>query len=159
MNIRRVVTGHDEAGKAVVWKDESNPNPFRPVDKIVGALMWVTDESPFDFTKNEDMGARRVGTAPPAGGTRFAVLEIEPGNEFHARHRTDSIDYIICMAGEIDMHLDDSVVKLAAGDVLIQRGTNHAWVNRGSMPARLAVILIDGKPKRAGSVSGGQLAR
>ena len=159
MKLRRVVTGHDATGKAVIWKDEVNPNQFHPVDRIVGALMWVTDESPFDFTKNEDMGALRVGTAPPAGGTRFAVLEIEPGNEFHALHRTDSIDHVICMAGEIDMHLDEAVVKLAAGDVLIQRGTSHAWVNRGSAPARLAVILLDGKPKRAGSVSGSRLAR
>jgi len=158
MKIRRVVTGHDGSGKAVVWRD-GNPDPFHPVEKITGALMWLTDETPFDFTRHEDMGNRRVGTAPPPGGTRFAVLEIEPGNELHGLHRTDSVDYVICLAGEIDMHLDDSVVKLAAGDVLIQRGTRHAWVNRGSVPARLAVVLVDGKPKRAGSVGGGQLAR
>jgi quercetin dioxygenase-like cupin family protein len=159
MKVRRVVTGHDATGKAVIWKDDFSANQFRPVDKIVVSLMWLTDETPFDFTRSEDMGERKVGTAPPAGGTRFAVLEIEPGNEFHGLHRTDSVDYVICLAGEIDMHLDESVVKLAAGDVLIQRGTHHAWVNCGAVPARLAVILVDGKPKRAGSVSGKQLAR
>ena len=94
------------------------------------------------------MGERKLGIAPPPGGTRFSVVEIQPGNAPYL-HRTDSLDYVICLQGEVEMQLDDGAsVKLAAGDVLVQRGTNHAWLNRGSAPCRLAVVLIDGKPKR-----------
>jgi uncharacterized cupin superfamily protein len=61
-------------------------------------------------------------------------------------HRTETIDYAIVLAGEIDMDMDDSTVKLKAGDVVIQRGTSHAWVNRSSQSARIAFVLIDAKP-------------
>ena len=61
-------------------------------------------------------------------------------------HRTETIDYVIVIYGEVEMDLDDSTVKLRAGDVLVQRGTNHAWVNRGSEPARIAFVLIDAQP-------------
>jgi naringenin degradation protein FdeH len=60
-------------------------------------------------------------------------------------HRTRTIDYALILSGEIDMLLDDSEVHLKAGDVLIQRGTNHAWVNRGDAPCRVAFILLDAK--------------
>ena len=67
-----------------------------------------------------------------------------------AMHRTRTIDYAIVMAGEIDMLLDDSEIHLKAGDVLVQQGTNHAWVNRGTEPCRIAFILVDAKePERA----------
>jgi quercetin dioxygenase-like cupin family protein len=65
-------------------------------------------------------------------------------------HRTDSIDYIVVMAGEIDMELDGSTVHLKAGDVMVQRGTIHNWVNRGTEPCVLAVVLVDAKPVEAG---------
>ena len=147
MNVRRIVTGHDAHRKALVWQDGQATNQQSRADKIVSALIWSTDATPFDYTRDEDMGARSLGIAPPAGGTRFSVLEIQPGNAAYM-HRTDSIDYVICVAGEIEMELDDSTVKMRAGDVMVQRGTNHAWVNRGSGPCRLAVVLLDGKPKR-----------
>ena len=73
------------------------------------------------------------------------VIDFPPGNE-PRMHRTETIDYVIVIAGEIDMDLDGSTVHLRAGDVMVQRGTNHAWVNRGSAPARLAFVLIDAKP-------------
>jgi quercetin dioxygenase-like cupin family protein len=77
------------------------------------------------------------------------VIEFAPG--LAARnHRTDSIDYIVIISGEIDMELDDSVVHLKAGDVMVQRGTIHNWVNRGTAPCVLAVILIDAKSVEAG---------
>jgi quercetin dioxygenase-like cupin family protein len=64
-------------------------------------------------------------------------------------HRTDSIDYVICLQGEVEMQLDDgATAKMAAGDVMVQRGTHHAWVNRGRTACRLAVVLIDATPKR-----------
>ena len=78
-------------------------------------------------------------------GTIFRVLEFAPGVA-PRNHRTDSIDYLVVLSGEIDMELDDTVVHVKAGDVLVQRGTIHNWVNRGTEPCVMAVILIDAKP-------------
>ena len=148
MKLRRIVTGHDAKGSAIVWRDGPPPTEFSGADKVVATLVWSTDSVPFDYTRDEDMGARKLGIAPPAGGTRFSVVEIQPGNAPHM-HRTDSIDYVICLQGEIEMQLDDGAsVRMQAGEVMVQRGTSHAWVNRGSVPCRLAVVLVDGKPKR-----------
>ena len=87
------------------------------------------------------------------------MIEFKPGNQLHGLHRTDTIDYVICMSGEIDMEMDDSTVRMKAGDVMIQRGTNHGWINRGTMPARVAFVLVDGQPKRVEFVKGTQSAR
>lgn len=157
IQIRRIVTGHDAEGKAVVWIDGPAANRKSPEPEVTSTLMWATDETPADFTANLDAGNRTLGTAPPAGGTRFCVIEFQPGNK-RRLHRTDTIDYVICMSGEIDMDLDDTTVHMRAGDIMVQRGTVHSWVNRGTEPARLAFVLVDGKPKRAGSVSGPQQA-
>lgn len=157
--IRRVVTGHDAGGHPVFWIDGDATNHKFPSEKISSTLMWSTDQSPTEIFSSKDEGARILGSAPPPNGSRFTMMEFLPGNEGHL-HRTDTIDYVICIAGEIDMFLDDTqFVTLRAGDVLIQRGTNHAWVNRGTVPCRLAVILLDALPKRAGSVSGLESAR
>ncbi len=155
--IRRIVTGHDADGKAVVWIDGLATNKKCPEPEVTSILMWVTDETPADFSAHFDAGERILGTAPPAGGTRFCVIEFRPGNRSHV-HRTDTIDYVICVSGEIDMDLEDTTVHMKAGDVMVQRGTGHSWVNRGTEPARLAFVLVDGKPKRTGSVSAGQQA-
>jgi uncharacterized cupin superfamily protein len=61
-------------------------------------------------------------------------------------HRTETLDYVIVLEGEIEMDMDDSTVTLKAGDVLIQRGTNHTWMNRSQQRARIAVVLVDAKP-------------
>lgn len=151
--IRRVVTGHDGEGKAIVSIDAVATNR-KYVDKAASTLVWLTDRSPCDVLSAEDTGLRQTGTAPPPQGTRFCVIEFLPGNKPHGLHRTDTIDYVICISGEIDMDLDDSTVTLRAGDVMVQRGTNHAWVNRKAAPARLAFVLIDGEPKRDGSIAG-----
>ena len=84
---------------------------------------------------------------------------MQPGNALHGQHRTDTIDYCVCLTGEIEMLLDDQKVVLKAGDVLIQRGTNHAWINRGTQAARVFFVLVDAQPKRAGSVAGAGQAR
>jgi quercetin dioxygenase-like cupin family protein len=107
----------------------------------------------------EDEGARILGTAPPANGTRFCVIELQPGSAYHGQHRTDTLDYVLCLSGQVVMPMDDTEIMLDAGDVLIQRGTNHAWVNRTDRLARIAFVLIDGQPKRSGSLAGGTNAR
>ena len=127
----------------------------------VSTLIWSTDRTPADIRIGadfEDMGARIVGTQPPPSGSRFAVIEFPPGAPT-AMHRTESIDYVICILGEIDMDMDDSTVTMRAGDVMVQRGTNHSWVNRSSEPARLAFVLIDAEPLGIGEpVKAGQNA-
>lgn len=171
-DIRRVVTTVDDTGKAVVLFDGANPHKVvRPNRSVTSRLVWVTDETPADTSGTADRAAAEVGIAPPAGGSFFRVIDIPPTppdidklrNDYlhkqigdHAprkglpprhplMHRTRTIDYAIIMAGEIDMLLDDGEIHLKAGDVLIQQGTNHAWVNRGSEPCRIAFVLIDAK--------------
>jgi quercetin dioxygenase-like cupin family protein len=114
----------------------------------VSTLIWSTDSTPADIAIGEtveDLGARMLGTAPPPNGTRFAVIDFPPRNSGRM-HRTETIDYVIVISGEIDMDMDGSTVSLKAGDVMVQRGTNHAWVNRGTERARLAFVLIDAVP-------------
>src|SRR5215472_11611580 len=96
--------------------------------------MWCSDQMPVDIAIGEgaeDMGARILGTAPPESGSRFIVMEFAPGIASEM-HRTETIDYIVMLAGEIDMDMDASTVTLKAGDIMVQRGTNHAWVNRST---------------------------
>ena len=146
--IRRVVTGHDAHEVAKVIIDGAAANWKSSSPGTVSTLIWSTDTTPADIAVGEaieDLGARVLGTAPPAHGTRFAVIDFPPGNSGRM-HRTETIDYVIVIAGEIDMDLDDSTVHLRAGDVMVQRGTNHAWVNRGTERARLAFVLVDAKP-------------
>ena len=160
---RRVVTGH-AGGKAVVLFDGPAPNrKVRQASGLVSTLVWATDESPADISGNADRSERETGVAPPARGSIFRVVEFPPdrkemsrdavlkemglSNQQHSRHagmhRTRSIDYAVVMDGEIDMLLDDSEVHLSSGDVLVQQGTNHAWVNRGCKTCRIAFVLID----------------
>jgi quercetin dioxygenase-like cupin family protein len=160
--VRRVVTGHDRDGVAKVIIDGEAVNARRSAGGHVSTLIWCTDETPADISIGEDiedMGARALGTPPPENGTRFAVIDFPPGNT-PAMHRTETIDFVIAVSGEIDMILDDSTVTLRAGDVMVQRGTNHAWHNRGSEPARVAFVLVDARPLGIGrAVARHQTAR
>jgi quercetin dioxygenase-like cupin family protein len=146
--IRRVVTGHDADRVAKVMIDAPAANRKYPRPGAVATLVWATDSMPADIAVGEsfeDMGARVLGTAPPPNGTRFTVNDIPPGAS-GAMHRTETLDYVIVLSGELDMEMDDSTVTLKAGDVMVQRGTHHAWVNRGTGYARVAFVLIDAKP-------------
>jgi quercetin dioxygenase-like cupin family protein len=147
--IRRVVTGHDAAGKAVVKIDDiaTNASSRRPGSTSV--LLWSTDSFPTVNEGDEDFGARKLGTTVE-NGTVFRVVRYEPGVT-PRRHRTDSVDYAVVISGEIDMELDDGVtVSLKPGDTLVQRGTVHNWVNRGNEPALVAFVLVHAKPVTAG---------
>ena len=145
--IRRVITGHDGNNVAKVILEGPATNTKRPRDGVASTLMWCSDAMPVDIAigdKVEDMGARILGTAPPESGSRFIVMEFAPGIASEM-HRTETIDYIAVLEGEIDMEMDDSSVKLRAGDVMVQRGTNHAWSNRSGEICRVAFILVDGR--------------
>jgi quercetin dioxygenase-like cupin family protein len=146
--VRRVITGHDSNGKAIVKIDEIVKNVREGRPGAMAHAIWTTEGFPVNNDGQEDAGARPVQTTLP-GGTIFRVIEFKPGVQAR-NHRTDSIDYIVVMAGEIDMDLDGTVVHLKAGDVMVQRGTIHNWINNGKESCILGVILIDGKPVSAG---------
>jgi len=148
LQLRRVVTGHDANGRAVVKIDEISKNLGSTRPAQMSCVAWTTESFPVDNTGDADQGLRKVGTTLK-NGTVFRVVEFGPGVAPRI-HRTDSIDYAVVMSGEIDMEMDDTVVHLTAGDVLVQRGTIHNWVNRGTVPCVIAFVLIDAKPVEVG---------
>ena len=148
LQIRRVVTGHDVNGRAVVKIDEISKNLVSSRPRQSACVVWTTESFPVDNTGDIDEGLRQVGTTLN-NGTVFRVVEFGPGVA-PRNHRTDSVDYAVVMSGEIDMELDGTVVHLKAGDVLVQRGTIHNWVNRGSEPCVMAFVLIDARPVEVG---------
>ena len=140
--IRRVVTGHNAEGHAIIDIDETKQD-----ERFT--LIWTTQGFPVDNTTPDDGGQRQVGITL-TGGTVFRVGEIAPGAR-SPMHRTNSVDYGIVLEGELDMEVDGGeVVHLKTGDVVVQRGTNHAWINNGPAPARMAWILIDANPVKIG---------
>jgi quercetin dioxygenase-like cupin family protein len=145
---RRVVTGHDATGRAVVKIDEVATNQVSARPGATACVVWTTEGFPVDNNGGQDQGLRKTGTTLD-NGTVFRILELAPGSS-PRNHRTDSIDYAVVMAGEIDMELDDTTVRLKAGDVLVQRGTIHNWVNRGTVPCVIAFVLIAAKPVEVG---------
>ena len=172
---RRIVTGHDAQGKAVALFD----TPVQAKQRSAGGngmtMVWVTTEFPVDVAIADDRAQTKVGVPPPGNGTIFRIVDfaptptggygavdhhqillamgIDPTTQGYARHenthRTRTIDYAIVLEGEIDMLLDDSEVHVKAGDVLVQQGTNHAWVNNSGKPCRIAFVLIDAKTPQA----------
>jgi len=148
LQVRRVVTGHDARGRAVVTIDEVARNIYSSRPGISASVIWTTDTMPADNSGVEDAAMRKVGLTL-AGGTVFRMIEFAPGTA-PRMHRTDSIDYAVVISGEIDMQLDDSEVHLKAGDVLVQRGTIHNWVNRGDQPCVMAFVLIGATPVTVG---------
>jgi len=145
--IRRVVTGHDANGKAIVLIDDITPaTSTRPGTQA--SVVWTTQGFPVNNDTSEDTSGNATGTTL-AGGTVFRIVEFGPGNT-PRNHRTDSIDYAVVMSGEIDMEMDGSMVHIKAGDVLVQRGTVHNWINSGTEPCIIAFSLIDAKSVEAG---------
>lgn len=132
LRVRRVITGHDANGRALVTIDEIAKNVVSGRPGANAAVVWTTEGFPANNDGDADGGLRKVGTTLK-NGTVFRIIEFSPGVAAR-NHRTDSIDYIVIISGEIDMELDGSVVHLKAGDVMVQRGTIHNWVNRGTAP-------------------------
>ena len=148
MQIRRVVTGHKSDGKATVLIDEISKDhtSFRKGTDVCN--IWSTKKLPADNDDATD-GAKGIAGTALKGGSVFRLVEYEPG-VLPRNHRTDSIDYAIILKGEIEMELDDECVRLRAGDVLVQRGTIHNWVNRSNETCIIAFVLIDALPATIG---------
>lgn len=147
LTVRRVVTGHDGSGRAVVCDDAVAENISRKRPGYESCVVWSTATIPADNEDPADGATRNVATSV-ADGTVFRVVRYEPGVAPRV-HRTESLDYAVVISGEIDMELDDGVaVHLRAGDVLVQRGTVHNWVNRGREPCVIAFVLVGARPLR-----------
>ena len=171
--MRRVVTGHDAQGRAVVLIDGESPHRF--VLEKAGGLklteLWETRGSPADNSGAGDAGDHERRIEPAGAGSVFRVIEyppdrvrlktLDPERFFGAMgaraadaatrrhpgmHKTDTIDYCVVLSGEIWAVLDDCEVLLCAGDVLVQRGTSHAWSNRSDEPCVIAFVLIAARP-------------
>ncbi|WP_114287996.1 cupin domain-containing protein [Candidatus Halocynthiibacter alkanivorans] len=169
---RRVVTGHDQQGVAVVESDQVASHvlqrPNRPGVTLTN--FWLTDQTPAEYDGPTETCGGDFVLQPPANGSVFRCVEFLPEDpEVMAKldgksafsemgagdnivenarhpfmHRTNTVDYAIVMSGEIYMLLDEDEVLLKAGDVAVQRGTNHAWSNRGTEPCVIAFVLVDG---------------
>ena len=142
MEVRRIVTGVNDAGQSTVWIDGPATNAVSRRPGHQSRLIWVTEETPASIFGETDEGARDIGRPPPSNGTIFRVIEIAPGCTAEM-HSTETIDYLVVISGEMNMELESSTVHLTAGDVIVQRGTLHNWVNNGSEPCRIAAVLID----------------
>jgi len=177
-NIRRVVTGHDKTGKAIVLSDGDLPHVTKPPHQPGLAFheIWNTHDTPVpvDFAEAEPTDRHR-DTAPPKNGTIIRIVDIPPegrdgpgfdraqaqalfeavglgDNAKHTipgrhplMHRTESVDYGVVLAGQITLLLDEDEVALSPGDVVIQRGTIHAWANRSDAVCRMLFVLTDGQ--------------
>ncbi len=169
--LRRIVTGHDRQGQSVVQQDGILPRRLGSNRRGLTDL-WNTDGRPIDSQVAEDRLALPFSLVPTPSGTTFLFFTVAPEEPQadveseakraavafaaygagHARpntsrnpwmHKTNTIDYIILLSGEVTLLLDGDERALKPFDVVIQRGTNHAWINRGKEPALLAAILID----------------
>jgi uncharacterized cupin superfamily protein len=161
MQVRRVVTGHDETGKSIIKTDELLTAVSRGIgDKVAGCEVWSTNRMPVDNSALAETAQRagfvRRDVDPhnnyvrTGGGTLIRIIEWSPGHPKFT-HRTETTDYIIILSGEIDLQCDaDEVVHLKAGDVLVQRGGMHTWLNKGTVPAVMAAVLIDATPVEVG---------
>ena len=148
LNVRRVVTGHDDNGNPIVLFDDICKNVRSGREKHHSCVVWSTGTFPTDNSASDDGALRPVASTDP-NGTVFRIVQYEPGVA-PRNHRTDSIDYAIVMSGEIDMEMEGVTVHLEQGDVLVQRGTVHNWINRGNGPCVIAFALVAAEPVRRG---------
>ena len=170
--IRRVVTETDASGRAVIGHDEQVPSLSLPSNPGVGFIeLWRTAQSPVAIDSPVAPPPGQLRLAPGPMGTVLRIVDAPPdkalappadaaaffaglgasgaiahdGPRPHPMmHRTETLDYGIVLEGEIYLVLDDSETLLKPGDVVIQRGTNHAWSNRSEKVCRMAFILLDG---------------
>jgi quercetin dioxygenase-like cupin family protein len=143
---RRVVTGHDADGRSVVLADGPAPKSH-PIPGATFHELWNTTAAPAPIASEEarEPTDRPLVTPPDPNGTIIRIVDLDPRSR-SPMHRTESIDYGIVLAGEVTLVLDGgSETALHAGDVVVQRGTDHAWANATDEPARMAFVLVDGR--------------
>jgi mannose-6-phosphate isomerase-like protein (cupin superfamily) len=167
-DVHRVVTTIDKDNKSVALFNGNVPLKMGGGGEGF-ATLWVTQKAPADFSWEGDRSGQRAAFSPQNGGSYLLVVDFPPvgpdvdkldvntmmkvvGADAPKRgvppsnplmHRTRSVDYAIVMSGEIDMMLDTGTVHVKAGDVIVQQATNHAWLNHGKEPCRIAFVLID----------------
>jgi quercetin dioxygenase-like cupin family protein len=147
-----VVTGHDPAGRANIWIDER----IAPVDVGRGdakfALIWTTPTVPADNNDDTD-GATRAAGLTLHGGSVIRVVDLAPA-QASPMHRSNSIDYGIILKGELELELDGgATTRLGAGDIVVQRGTNHRWRNPSASEwCRIVFVLIEAAPVRVAGI-------
>lgn len=148
--IRRVVTGHDPSGKSIVLSDGAPPQHHSMRGPSVGAdfhEIWNVPRAVPVLTSTESREPNeREFTIMPTEGHLLRIIDIYPpslGGKRTVMHRTQTIDYVVVIEGEVVLLLDDSEVTLRKSDVVVQRGTDHAWENRSEQVARLAFFHID----------------
>jgi hypothetical protein len=169
--IRRIVTGVNDAGRSYIVSDTQLPAGDLAPGEATRAGLWITRSAPASNSDPEDPTPDGVvlRTPPPdRGGTVIRITDIPPQSvrpydpedlrrrgcrttpDRSARHpgfhATDTIDYAVCLEGEVWAMLDDDETLMRPGDVLIQRGTYHAWSNRSDQNARMLFVLIDAEP-------------
>ena len=177
--IRRVLTGHDAEGKSVIIADGHAPNVKEMASMPGLALtdLWETKGAPASNEGSADPAARPVHLEPPKNGTILRIVEFPPDSAWrggangreafksigagHAQdqssgdpmmHTTSTVDYIIVLKGEIHAIMDKGETLLRAGDILVQRGTNHSWSVRGNEPCIVAAVLVNAKPLGSGKI-------
>jgi hypothetical protein len=170
--VRRVLTGHDAAGKSTIIADgfAANMKEMPAGSGLAVTELWET-AVPADNAGTQDAGNRKVRLEPPQRGTLFRIVEFPPDAQWQNRpdardwakaldathapdrsssdpmmHKTSTVDYIVVLKGEIHAILEEGETLLRPGDVFIQRGTNHSWSVRGTEPCIVAVVLVDAKP-------------
>jgi quercetin dioxygenase-like cupin family protein len=171
--VRRVLTGHDTEGRSTIIADGQAPNVKEMASMPGLALtdLWETTGAPADNDDHKDGAARPVHLEPPKNGTIFRIVEFPPDSQWRDRadareafksiaaahaadkksadpmmHRTNTVDYIVVLKGEIHAIMEKGETLLKPGDVLVQRGTNHSWSVRGNEPCIIGVVLVNAKP-------------
>jgi hypothetical protein len=171
--VRRVLTGHDAQGRSTFIADGLAPN-VKEMSAMPGLALtdlWETGAAPASNAGEKDAANRPVHLEPPKNGTILRIVEFPPDSAWrgatdgkagfkaigagHAQdrrsadpmmHKTSTVDYIIVLKGEIHAILETGEKLLRAGDVLVQRGTNHSWSVRGAEPCIVAAVLVSAKP-------------
>ena len=170
--IRRLVTGHDAEGKAILVSDGDATcileRPNRPGVALIN--LWQTNQTPARYDGPDETVEDALILHPPTNGAVFRIIHFEPedpevlatldgkaafsemgaggniveGARHPFMHRTDSVDFAVVLKGRIKMLLDDTEYELGEGDTLVQRGNNHAWSNQFDETCIMAFVLIDG---------------
>lgn len=141
--VRRVVTGHDPDGRAVLRSDNRFETRLIPNGDAAFALLWTTETVPADNNDETDGRQRDAGLTLNRGSV-LRVVDMMPGG-VSPMHRTNSIDYGIILSGEVELELDDGATTLLGpGDIVVQRGTIHLWRNRSTTETcRIVFVLTE----------------